>query len=328
MNSRGGVASEADGSSVLTVTVNPAIDVSVEVTRLLPDQKLRTDVWAREAGGGGVNVARVLQRLGVDVEAFVVVGGATGDELVTLVQADDVRVRRFDIVGPTRESIAISETSTGCQYRIGAPGPRLEDCDRLLEAIIDAAEGVRLVVVSGSLCPGLPDDFVARLVDGVGSGSLTVVDTSGPCLRAAVESPATIVKPSQRELAALVGWQPTSPADIERAALEVLDFGQVGAVLASRGPAGALLVRRGERPLWFHPPPVHPVSTVGAGDSMVAGITASLVRGESLEDSVRFGVAAGTAAVLTPGSALCDVDVVDGLVQRVLMWTSDMSGSE
>ena len=313
----------ADRRSVLTVTVNPAVDVSIDVARMLPDHKLRADSWTREPGGGGVNVARVLQRFGVAVEAFVIVGGATGDELVTMVEADGVSVHRFDIAGPTRESIAVSETSTGRQYRIAAPGPSLDEVDELREAIVAAAAEVGLVVLSGSLCPGMPADFYATIIDELGPEVVTIVDTNGPPLRAVAASSPSIIKPSQRELGALVGWNPATSQDIERAALEVLDLGDVGAVVASRGPAGALLVRRGERPMWFHPPPVQPVSTVGAGDSMVAGIAASLAAGQSFTDAVRFGVAAGTAAVITPGSALCDVAAVEELVSRVPVWTPD-----
>ncbi len=318
------VASAHGRPPVLTVTVNPAVDVSIDVEQMLPDHKLRADSWTREPGGGGVNVARVLHRFGVAVEAFVVVGGATGDELVTMVAADGVSVRRFDTAGTTRESIAVAETSTGRQYRIAAPGPSLDDSEALRDAIVTAAADVGLVVLSGSLCPGMPDGFFASIIDELGSGTVTIVDTSGPCLRAVAASSPTIIKPSQRELAALVGWNPVTSQDIERAAVEVLDLGDVGAIVASRGPSGALLVRRGERPTWFHPPPVQPISTVGAGDSMVAGIAAALATGRPLTEAVRFGVAAGTAAVITPGSALCDVEEVEELALRLPVWSPDV----
>ena len=132
-----------------------------------------------------------------------------------------------------------------------------------------------------------------------------------------IESTATVVKPSQRELAELVGWEPATAVDIERAAGEVLERGSVRAVVASRGPSGALLAVRGAGTTWFRPPPVRPVSTVGAGDAMVAGIAASLCRGSGLEDAVRHGVAAGTAAVLTPGTQLCERREAERFVDQV-----------
>ncbi len=308
-------------TAVVTVTVNPAVDVSMSVARMLPDHKLRSEGWAREPGGGGVNVARVLRRLGIAARAFVVVGGATGEELVDLVRADGVDVDRFDIDGTTRESMAVTETSTGHQYRITAPGPRVVDHRLLGRAVVERVKAATVVVLSGSLCPGMPDDFFADLILELGPGVTTIVDTNGAALKSVVETRATLVKPSQRELAALVGWTPVTSDQIECAVQEVLAAGSVDSIVASRGPAGALLAQRGQRAVWFHPPPVHPVSTVGAGDSMVAGIAASLVRGRSLPDAVRYGVAAGTAAVMTPGSALCDVDDVGRLVARVPMWS-------
>ncbi len=173
------VASAHGRPSVLTVTVNPAVDVSIDVEQMVPDHKLRADSWTREPGGGGVNVARVLHRFGVAVEAFVVAGGATGDELVTMVATGGVSVRRFITAGTTRESVAVSETSTGRQYRIAAPGPSLDDSDALCDAIVAAATDVGLIVLLAACVPASPATSSRRSS-----------------------------RPSQRELAALVRWNP------------------------------------------------------------------------------------------------------------------------
>lgn len=305
--------------SVLTVTVSPALDVSADIDRLVPDQKLRAEHWRREPGGGGVNVARVLHRLDVAATAFVVAGGAIGSELVDLMSGEGLHVSTFTIPDNTRESFAFTETSTNRQYRLSGPGPGIDEWAALHRRIVDETRAVRTVVLSGGLAPGLPPDFYAGIIADLDPDTTTIVDSHGPALAAVVARAATVVKPSQKELAQLVGWEPRTADEIERAAREVLDQGEVRAVVASRGPTGALLSVRNQPPLWLRPPPVRPVSTVGAGDSMVAGIAASLTRGHDLAEAVRFGVAAGTAAVLTPGSNLCRREDVEVLVDQVVV---------
>jgi len=314
-------------NAVLTVTVNPALDVSVAIDHLVPDHKMRAHDCRREAGGGGVNVSRALRRLGVRSTSFVVVGGAIGSELVSRITENGLDVVDFDIADTTRESIAITETCTDRQYRVSVDGPTIEDPVAVLRAIIDAASTARMVILSGALAPGLPPDFYARIIAEVGPHTTTIVDSHGAGLAHAAADRATIIKPSQRELAALVGWEPSTADEIERAAREVLAGGSVGAVVASRGPSGALLASRGRAPVWFRPPAVRPVSTVGAGDSMVAGIAASLMAGSDLVDAVRVGVAAGTAAVLTPGSQLCDAADVERLADQVMVTSAGSTWS-
>ena len=287
------------------------------VDQLVPDVKLRARDCRREAGGGGVNVSRALQRLGTASTAFVVAGGPIGDELVARMGAEGLEVTTFTIPATTRESTAVTEATTNRQYRLSVDGPVVEDAEGLRRRIVAAAGAARIVVLSGNVAPGLPTDFYARIIADLGPNTTTIVDTHGPALAAVTSTSATIVKPSQRELAELVGWEPATALDIERAVDEVLGRGSVRAVVASRGPSGALLAIRGEGATWFRPPPVRPVSTVGAGDSMVAGIAASLFRGSDLEEAVRHGVAAGTAAVLTPGTELCERDDVERFVGQV-----------
>jgi 6-phosphofructokinase 2 len=305
-------------ASVLTVTVNPALDVSMTVEQLVPDHKLRAADCRREAGGGGINVSRALGRLGVPSTSFVVVGGVIGSELLVHLAEDGLAVVTHHIDETTRESVAITETCTNRQYRVSVDGPTIGDAESLLHSIVEAAASTPMVILSGGLAPGMPLDFYARVIAGLDPNTTTIVDSHGAALAAAAGS-ATIIKPSQRELAALVGWEPSTAGEIERAAHQVLESGALDAVVASRGPSGALLVGRRQGPVWFRPPAVRPVSTVGAGDSMVAGMAASLLAGDDLVDAVRRGVAAGTAAVLTPGSQLCESADVDRLVGQVIV---------
>lgn len=304
---------------VLTVTLNPALDISLSVDQLVPDHKLRAEGNRREAGGGGVNVSRVLHRLGVPCVSLVVAGGSTGAELVARMRGEGLEVVDVPIESDTRESFAITELATARQYRISVPGPTVSDVEGLRRQILAAVGSSRIVVLSGSVPPGIPDDFLGTTIEALPAGTTTIVDTSGPALAWVARHSTAIIKPSQRELAELVGWDPATPEQIEDAVREVIDLGRVRAVVASRGPSGAVLATRDGSLHWFRPPVVRPVSTVGAGDSTVAGIAAALAVGQNLEDAVRFGVAAGTAAVLTPGSELCDPADVARFVDQVIV---------
>lgn len=304
---------------VLTVTLNPALDISMSVDQLVPDRKLRAPGSRREPGGGGVNVSRVLNRLGVANLSLVVVGGAVGIELVTRMRNEGLDVVDVPIESDTRESFAITETATDRQYRISVPGPTVRDVDGLRDQILAAVGSARIVVLSGSVPPGTPEDFLGTTIDALPAGTTTIVDTSGPALAWVARHSDAIIKPSQRELAELVGREPSTAEQIEAAAREVIGLGRIRAVLASRGPSGALLATRDGPMRWFRPPAVRPVSTVGAGDSMVAGVAAALADGRGLDDAVRLGVAAGTAAVLSPGSGLCERADVERFVDHVVV---------
>ena len=304
------------GPSVLTVTVNPALDVSVTVDYLVPEHKLRATDVRREPGGGGINVSRVLRRLGVDSRAWIAAGGPIGDELVAMVEAEGIATSVHAIGGSTRESFSVTDAKRGEQYRIVLPGPTVDDPETLVGEIAALAADADVVVLSGSLPPGVPDELYASICEPI-EEAFTVVDTKGPALAAAAAGTADVLKPSRRELASLVDWVPADLREVELAARQVLERGGVGALAVSLGGDGALLVERSGEATWFDPLDVEVVSTVGAGDSMVAGIVAGLIWGRPLPDAVALGVAAGTAAILRPGNEPCRPDDVDRLLGDV-----------
>lgn len=305
-----------DPSPVLTVTVNPALDVSATVEYLVPDHKLETIDHRRDPGGGGVNVSRVLQRLGVPNRAWVAAGGAVGDELLTLIEDEGIGTIAHPVEGDTRENLAISDAKNGHQYRIGFPGAPVADPERVVAEIVELAVAAEIVVLSGGLAPGLSDDFYATLCSAL-ADAIMVVDAKGAALARVVEGAASIVKPSRRELASLVSWVPADRGELELAARQVLDRGTVGALAVSLGGDGAMLVERDGPTTWFEPPDVTVSSTVGAGDSMVAGIVAGLAGGATTIEATRRGVAAGTATAITTGTQLCQRDDVERLVDQV-----------
>lgn len=290
---------------VLTVTVSPTLDVSMSVEALVPEHKLLGSDHRREPGGGGVNVARALLDFGVSVSAFVVTGGPIGQEIEDLLAEAGVPTVVREAPENSRESIAIFDRASRLQYRVVVEGPPAPDEESLAEAITAAATSADAIVLSGRLCAGMRSDFYRRIAERL-EDKIVIVDCPSRELEEVTKGWATIVKPSRRELASLVDWVPANDAEIESAARTALDNGRVEALAVSLGAQGAVLVERGTPAVWYRPPiGWTTVSTVGAGDAMVAGITAGLIEGRALTDAVRLGVAAGTATTATPGTSLC-----------------------
>lgn len=305
---------------MLTVTLNPSVDVSTDVTVVEPERKLHCGTTCREAGGGGVNVARVARVLGADATAVVLVGGCAGVQLLDLLAEQGVPTEAIPISADTRESLTVLEGATGRQYRFVMPGPTVTDEElAAAETRIEAlARRSSLVVLSGSLPSNVAPPRFGSLVRRIRStGAALIVDTSGDALAAAAESGTLLMKPSVRELSTFAGRVLSGEPEIVAAALDLLDRGPNDAVVVSLGAAGALLVRPDAPAVRVHGPRVHALSTVGAGDSLVGAMAVALERGDDTEDAVGLGVAAGTAATLAHGTGLCRRDDVERLVHHV-----------
>lgn len=309
---------------IVTLTVNPALDISTAVSNVVPDRKLRCGEPVYEPGGGGINVSRVIVRLGGRSFAVYAAGGHTGRFLRDLLDREGVPNQPVPIAAPTRESFMVYEEATGQQYRFGMPGPTLreEEWGGLIDALSALEPRPDYLVGSGALAPGSPEDFYARLARaGKRLGARVIVDTSGEALRQAVREPVYLVKPNYRELIDLVGREPRDETEQESLAMELVRQGCCTAVLVSLGSAGVLLAtREGTERLRA---PVVPVrSKVGAGDSTVAGVALGLAQGRPLRDAVLLGLAAGAAAVMTPGSELCRREDTERLHRLILSGAS------
>jgi len=306
-------------SSIVTLTVNPAIDKGTKVERVKPSKKLRCEEPSREPGGGGLNVSRVIQQLGGDSRALYLSGGATGEILEGLLDDRGMDHYPLPIKSWTRENLHVTEESTGDQFRFGMPGPKVDEGEwgAVLDILRELDPRPDILVASGSLAPGMPDDFLGMVSEiAAESGVRFVVDTSGAPLRKAVEVGAYLVKPNIREFQDLVGRElPDEKAQIE-AGCELIDEGRVEAVALSLGRGGAFLITAegGEH---IRTPTVPIRSKVGAGDSMVAGIVLGLARDWGLARAVRFGVACGAAAVMTEGSELARREDAERLFREI-----------
>jgi 6-phosphofructokinase 2 len=305
---------------VLTVTLNPSVDVSTGVGVVEPERKLHCGATFREAGGGGVNAARVAHQLGAEVTALVLVGGCGGAMLLDLLAAQGVTTEAIAIAADTRESLTVLEVATGRQYRFVMPGPTVTDEElAAAEARVEAlAARTSLVVLSGSLPPTVSPRRFGSLIERIRSaGAAVMVDTSGDALSAAASAGTLLLKPSVRELSTFAGQVLPGEPEIVAAALDLLALGPNDAVVVSLGAAGALLVRPDAPAVRVHGPRVHALSTVGAGDSLVGAMAVALERGADMEAAVCWGVAAGTAATLARGTGLCRRDDVERLLRHV-----------
>lgn len=304
--------------AIFTVTFNPCIDVNTNVEELRPEIKLRCSEPLVQPGGGGINVARAITKLGGHANALFPCGGANGQRLKTLLEEEKVGFIAVSITGNTRENIIVTERSTGNQYRLNMPGPQLDTnvCNALLSAI-SSQPRLDYLVVSGSLAPGIsPGIFrdIKAIVQR--KRSMLIVDTSGEALKRAVACKPDLVKLSVHELASLMGsGDLSSLTDIEAAARRLSDA-DVKSVVVSLGPRGAFWVSGNEHG-HICAPIVKTVSTVGAGDSMVAGIVMDLSAGRPLSGAVEYGVACGSAATMHPGTTLCNKEDVERIVLQM-----------
>lgn len=306
--------------SIITLTMNPAIDKSASVAQVIADRKLYCNSPRFEPGGGGVNVSRAIRKLGGESTALFPCGGPTGKYLLELLQQEGLACQPITVKGWTRENLVVLEESSGRQFRFGMPGTPLDQLEwrSCLDVLASVDEKPSYIVASGSLPPGVPEDFYAQVARiGKGLGARVIVDTSGNPLRLALEEGVYLIKPNIRELGELIGRELTDETSQQEIAMEIVRSGKSSAVALSIGAGGVLLtsVDGSER---LRTPVVPIKSKVGAGDSMVAGIVLSLVRGYELQDAVRFGVATGAAAVMTPGSELCRRDDAERLYGQLV----------
>ncbi len=283
-----------------------------------PLRKLRCTAVRRDPGGGGINVARALRRLGGDVVAIYPAGGSTGQLLQRLMDRENVQSLVIQIAEETREDFTVTEERSGQQYRFVLPGAPLRESEwkECLSAVA-RLQGAPLLVASGSLPPNVPDDFYAQVASiGKRLGSKTVLDTSGPPLAAALTEGVYLVKPNLRELQELAGVPLSGPDAWVEASRKLVMSGRAEVVALSLGHRGALLIT-GDSAFRAHAPDVHVVSAVGAGDSFLAAMVWQLACGATLVEAFRHGVAAGSAAVLNPGTELCHPVDVARLYQKI-----------
>ena len=303
---------------ILTITLNPALDLTTSVGRLAPLQKLRCGPVRLDPGGGGVNVSRAIKELGGESHAFVAIGGHTGEQLRSILDRTGIELDYWPLIEETRTSFTVMENATRRPYRFVLPGPRVSpaEADAILDRLaqrIDKYTG--FVVASGSLPPGVPDDFYGRLARRCRElGARMIVDSHGAALRAAAAERPYLVRLNHIEAQELLGGD--SDVAAHTLARQLVDGGLAEAAIVTVGERGAIVATQG-RQVEILPPRVEVVSGVGAGDSFVAALTFGLASGWAVEEAARYGVAAAAAAVTTEATQLCERATVNAFFEMI-----------
>jgi 6-phosphofructokinase 2 len=303
---------------ILTVTLNPCIDKSSTAEKLKPESKLRCTEVVNEPGGGGINVSKALKKLDAATVALFPAGGNNGSMLCQLLEEEEILYHAVDTKVETRENWIVLENATNNQFRFTFPGRQVQE-----ETIITLVEHIRaftpeFVIASGSLPPGLPDYFYGLIVKNAAAvGAKCIIDTSGPALQALQNKKAYMIKPNIGELCKMLNVEWLDKEEVPAAAQQAVRDGYAELIAVSMGPEGAWLVNA-EQKFYCPAPKVEKRSTVGAGDSMVAGITYMLQKKSSLRDAIRFGVACGSAATMNQGTQLFKREDAERLYQELL----------
>ncbi len=309
-------------TEILTITVNPALDLSTEAPAVVPDRKLRCSAPRVQPGGGGVNVSRAIANLGGASRTLVAYGGPTGEDLVARLREEGLTPLSLNVDHPTRQSVTVRDAANGLQYRFMMPGPPWtpEDCAAAEAAIMAEMRPGDLVVPSGSMPPGLPDDYFLTVNAHLAQdGGRMILDTSGPALiraAAAAEGALFALRMDLAEARELTGHPLGGIEDVAEMASELRAAGAATIVLIAAGEQGNVIACDEWRGL-TRPPVVVPVSKVGAGDSFVAGFALSLARGADPVTACAYGTAAAASAVTRPDTDLCEREATEHFASLV-----------
>ena len=303
---------------ITTVCMNPSFDKTAVVDRLLPGGLNRLHNVRYDAGGKGLNVAIVLKRLGVQTVCVGCVGEMDEREFLSLVQAEQVEFAYLRLPGKTRTNLKILDQETGSVTEFNEPGLTMDDAQFavLMELLKTKASGSRFVVLSGRLPMGRHADTYLRCMQAL-QGTACVLDATGEALRLGLAAKPYLIKPNLPELEGLMGRECKTLRSIRDAALELVEQGAQH-VIVSMGKYGAVYTD-GRHTLFAPSVQVEARSTVGAGDAMVGGVLMALDQGAPVEDSLRYGVAAGCASVMTDGTQLLNVSDFEALLPKVTL---------
>jgi 1-phosphofructokinase family hexose kinase len=302
---------------IVTLTLNPAADQTLWVGRVDPGSVHRVIDSQIDPAGKGINVARMAGRLGWPTIAFGFLAGDTGDIVEEALRGEGVQHHFVRIAGLTRLNVTIVET-TGTATSFFGPGPvvtpeAISALDSLLQFWVRAA---RILVIAGSLPPGVPEDAYAAYVRAArGQGVKVILDADGAALQSGVSAVPDLIKPNAAEAERLLQRRLPDETAVVRASRELVERG-IGTVVISMGAQGAICAT-GQRVWRVRPPAVTRRSTVGSGDSMVAGMAVALARGDDIVTALKLGTAAGAATASSMGTGLGTADHVSSLLAGV-----------
>jgi 6-phosphofructokinase 2 len=303
---------------IATVTLNPSLDKTVTVEELVVDEANRWTSLRRDPGGKGINVSRVIHELGGETIAYGFIGGFDGEALKHLLRQQGVTFGFTPIKGEIRSNFIITDLKTRRQTRIDAPGPHIsrDELRKLIDKITRIKTKPDFLVLAGSVPPGVPADIYRQLIQKAKeNGIKTVLDSDNKWLKEGIKAKPNVIKPNVHEAEELLEIQLRDEVSIIEAVKALVSKGiEVAAI--SRGKDG-LIVATKEKVLKVTSPQVEVRSTVGAGDSAIAGLVLKLSQGHRIEKASQWAAAAGTAATLTAGTELCRREDVERLLPQV-----------
>jgi 6-phosphofructokinase 2 len=303
---------------IYTITLNPALDRTIEIDGLLMDDANRILGEARYAGGKGIDCSRVIEELGEESTALGFIGGYDGLELEGRLINEGVLCDFTRIGGETRTNIILSDRKKKTQIILNAVGPRITPTEigLFFQKIRSLPRHAECVIVSGSVPPGVNQHIYAQIITTLNEKGIRVaLDADGELLQHGCSAKPSIIKPNIHEFQRLTGITSTEPAILLEKARAIV-AGGIEMVLISMGAEGMVGVTR-DVAFQAIPPPVEVVSHVGAGDSALAGFIYALTKGMDFRTALIMAVAAGAAAVMNPGTTLCKKKDVERLQKDV-----------
>lgn len=306
---------------IYTVTLNPALDKTVTVPRFEVDAVNRVAELRQDAGGKGINVSKVLAKLGGKSRALALLGGQTGQQVEGMLAEAGIDVWPFAAAGETRTNLKVVDPVLDTHTDINEPGPKAspETLAQMLDALVAALSPNDIVVLSGSLPAGAATDTYATWARAcTATGARVFLDADGEPLARGLEALPYLTKPNEVELGRICGRELADEQDVIAEARRLVGRG-VGLVVVSMGGRGAVAVDA-EHVLCARSPKVEVGSTVGAGDSVVAALALALEEGLSLEETMRLAMATGAANVMQAGTQAAERSLVDSLLDQVTVF--------
>ena len=303
---------------IYTVTLNPALDKTVTVPGLTVDEVNRIVEMREDPGGKGINVSKVIAKLGGKSCALALLGGTVGEKIKEMLERDGIDVWAFEVQGETRTNLKVVDPKLDTHTDINEPGPEITiaTLDEMLEALVASISRGDIVVLSGSLPKGAPVATYAAWTRACAeAGAKVFLDADGSALSHGLGARPYLAKPNDAELSRLCGHELNDVDDIAEEALRIVNGG-VGRVVVSMGGAGAVIADE-NHVLLAHSPKVPVGSTVGAGDSVVAALAYAEEQGMGLADAARLAMATGAANVMQSGTQAAERAQVDALLDRV-----------
>ncbi len=293
--------------SIVTLTTNPSVDMNSKTDFVTDETKLSCEKPLYNPGGGGINVSRAIKILGGESKALYPCGGHSGQLLKKLLDEEKINQIPVDIKKPTRINFSIIENKTNKQYRFNMPGAQItnEESEEIIQKFKKIKPKPDFLIISGSLAPSLRTDYykrIAKICQDI--NCKIIVDTSPEAFKKILQEGVFLIKPNLREFLEITDTQLESEKQIAQKAQQLIKNKKTKYIIISLGAAGSLLVK--EKSFQHICSPITPIkSRVGAGDSMVAAVTLKLAENKKINEAVYYGVSAGAAAVMTPGTQLC-----------------------